>query len=130
MANITNISIYLRAGETYTLHVPVNMSNNMGYFPRKGSVTLENGESDTFKNGFYVENKEVGDITKTHGDKVAVDYMHKLPVANTIWFHAVTGERARIMISNIQVHDHASISTGGPAYGTYFSDVDAAEGGE
>jgi len=125
MANITNISIYLRAGESYTLHVPVNMANNMGYFPRKGSIKKENGEPTDFKNGFYVENEEVGSITKTHGDKVAVDYTHKLPAANTIWFHAVTGERARIMISNIQVHSHESIATGGPAYGTYFSDIDA-----
>jgi len=121
MSNITNISIYLKAGDVYTMHVPVNMANNMGYFPRKGSIIKENGDPVTFQNGFYVENEEVGTIIKVHTDKVAIDYRHLLPVENTIWFHAITGERARVIISNIQVHDHSSIITGGPAFGTYFT---------
>jgi len=128
MAIITNISVYLRAGEIYTFYVPVNMSNNMGYFPRKGEITLEDGTPRTFQNGFFVENEDVGKIDKVHSDKVAVDYKHLYPTENSIWFHSATGERARIMISNVPVHDHASIITGGPAYGTYYSDYN--DGGE
>jgi len=127
MANITNISVNLSAGQTYTIMVPVNMSNNMGYFPRRGNITLENGETITFQQGFYVENEEVGEIVTVHSDKVAIDYKYKLPEQTSIWFVAHTGERARIIISSMQVHDHASIVTGGPAYSTYFSDTDAPE---
>lgn len=125
MAAITNIPVYLQPGETYTFYIPVTMENNMGYFPRRGVFP---GTTTEFKQGFYVENTEVGDIVHPHEDKVAVDYRHKLPKENTIWFHAATGERVRIMVLTVPVHDHSSIITGGPAYGTYFTGINTGQG--
>ncbi len=126
MAITTNISLYLMAGEVYTIHVPVSIANNMGYFPRKGVLSPKatgKEEQVTLQNGFYVENDEVGQIITTHSDKVAIDYFHQYSVDNVIWFLALTGEKARVSIATMPVHDHASVSTGGPAYGTYYSGV-------
>ncbi len=126
MYGITYITIYCSAGNDYIIHIPVTMDNNKGYFPKIGAVTLERGER-TLQMGFCVENEDVGELHDPNTDKVAITYKHKLPLTNTIWFYAATGERARIYVSHIQVHSHESIATGGPAYGTYFSDVDAVE---
>ena len=132
MAVTTNISLYLMAGEVYTIHIPVTLANNMGYFPRKGVLLARvTGKTVpvTLKNGFYVENDEVGEIITTHSDKVAIDYLHRYSVDNVIWFLAVTGEKARISIATMPVHDHASVNTGGPAYGTYYSEPAPGTGG-
>ena len=122
MPNITTISIYCQAGETYTIYVPATLVNDGGFAPRIGEIKLANGESRELKKGFCLENEEVGIISKVHTDKVAIDYKHKYPLENTIFFYAATGELGRILVANVPVHDHASIPTGGPAYGTYFSD--------
>lgn len=124
MAIITNVTAYLMAGETYTIEIPVTLSNNRGYFPRKGSVSPQltnKDEPTTLQNGFYVENEEVGTIEKVHTDKVAVDYYHRYSTENAIWFLATTGEKVKVSIGTMPVHDHASVVTGGPAYGTYYS---------
>ena len=122
MASITTISIYCQAGETYTIYIPATMVNNGGYAPRTGEVTLSNGKTRDLQMGFCLENDEVGIIAKAHEDKVAIDYKHKYPLENTIFFYSLTGQIGRILVANVPVHDHASIPTGGPAYGTYFSD--------
>lgn len=122
MDSMTTITAYFQPGRTYTLYIPVTMSNLYGYFPQKTPITLVDKPPIEFKNGFFVENEEVGDIVKIHSDKVAVDYLHKFSGDNVIWFYAITGERARILVGSVPVHDHSSIITGGPAYGTYASD--------
>lgn len=133
MAIITNISLHLMAGETYTIHVPVSLGNNHGYFPRKGvmsaAATGKSGPVE-LQNGFYVENDEVGEITTVYTDKVAIDYIHKYSADNTIWFLALTGEKARITLATMPIHDHASVNTGGPAYGTYYSQPNPEAGEE
>lgn len=122
MSVLTTISAYFQAGQTYTIHVPTTLANNGGFFPRRGIVNIGNNQEEELQMGFYVENKEVGEIVKIYPNKVAIDYKHKYPAENTIWFLSHTGERARIIVANVMVHDHASIATGGPAYATYFSD--------
>lgn len=133
MAVYTSISMFLMAGETYTIEIPVEPSNNYGYFPRKGSLSSAFTGKDglvELKNGFYVENEEIGEITQVYKDKVAVDYLHKYSNENTVWFFASTGERARIFIGTMPVHDHASVSTGGPAYASYYTDLNDGTGGD
>lgn len=126
MSNISNISVYLMAGENYTFEVPNSVENNGGYFPDPGPIVI-NGKSIDLFNGFYLENNEAGSIdsSNVYSDRVAIDYKHKLPIDNTIWFVSLTGEKVRILVSNVPVHDHASIKTGGPAYGTYYNEVQA-----
>lgn len=130
MATTTNVTVYLMAGEIYTIEIPVTLSNNHGYFPRKGTVSpllTNKDEPTTLQNGFYVENEEVGTIEKVYGDKIAVDYKHKYSTENAIWFLASTGEKVKVSIGTMPVHDHASVVTGGPAYGTYFSGRQSSE---
>ena len=124
MANIIHTTLTFQAGNTYTLYIPTTLANDGGYTAYKDNDITFNGESRTNNNGFWVENLEVGNIVKKYEDKVAVDYKHILPASNIIWFYAYTGERVRMSVTSIVVHDHRSISQGGPAYGTYFSYVD------
>lgn len=127
MPNITTVSMYCQAGETYTIYVPATAINDGGFAPRKGDITLANGDLRTLKMGFCLQNEEVGTIPKEYKDKVAIDYKHRYPLENVIWFYSAQGELVRILVANVPVHDHSSIPTGGPAYGTYFSDFQDAE---
>lgn len=129
MADVIHVSLTFQAGNTYTLHIPTTLANDGGYTPYKDDDIVFNGESRANHNGFWVENTEVGEIIKAHDDKVAVDYKHILPASNVIWFYAYTGERIRMSAAPIVVHDHSSVSQGGPAYGTYASYIASEEGG-
>ena len=130
MSTVIHVNLTLQAGNTYTLHIPTTLANDGGFSPLKEPVQL-NGTSRTLANGFVVEDEIVGKIDKPHDDKVAIDYKHLLPASNVIWFYSYTGERVRMAATPMLVHDHATISQGGPAYGTYFSYVDdtTTEGG-
>lgn len=123
MFGIVDINLNLQVGHSYTLHIPTSLDNDGGFFPKEGKVKLENGEFEELIMGFCVEDKRIGTIKPNHSDKVAVDYEHKLPAQNTIWFYASTGERFRMRTNTVTVHDHSNINSGGPAYGTYFSYV-------
>ena len=63
----------------------------------------------------------MGEIIEVVQDAVAIKYKHKLPSNNLLWFFAETGEVVKFSIELMPVHDHASILTGGPAFGTYYS---------
>lgn len=122
MHSLSMISISLPPGTTYTMEVPATLSNGKGFWPRKDSVALEDGSTKALQRGFYVENEEVGKIVKAHKDKVAIDYQHIYPADNVVWFYSLTGEVVKISVmGSMEIHDHATISTGGPAYGTYYS---------
>lgn len=123
MSEITNISMPFQAGNTYTLYIPTTLQNNGGLSPQTGEVKI-NDNTRTLINGFCLESEESGTIVKAHTDKVAVDYKQILPASNVIWFYAYTGERIRMAATPMIVHSHATVSQGGPAYGTYFSYVD------
>jgi hypothetical protein len=72
-------------------------------------------------NGFVVDNDTVGDIEAVP-EEPAVIYRHKKFELNAITFYALTGEKGRVNIMSVPIHDHSSIVAGGPAYGTFFSD--------
>lgn len=72
-------------------------------------------------NGFVVDNPIVGDITEVSKEP-AVIYKHMRFEFNGITFYALTGEKGRVNIMSVPIHDHSSIVAGGPAYGTFFSD--------
>ena len=72
-------------------------------------------------NGFVLDNGVVGEISPVDG-VAAVIYKHKMFDYNIITFYALTGEKGRVYVMSVPIHDHSSIIAGGPAYGTYFSD--------
>jgi hypothetical protein len=79
--------------------------------------------------GFAVEDDNIGAIEETEIEEPAVYYTHKKYGANRIFFFALTGEVGTIDVISVPIHDHASVVTGGPAYGTYFTDDETLEGG-
>lgn len=128
MSTVIHVNLTFQAGNTYTLHIPTTLANDGGFSPATEPVLL-NGETKSLLNGFVLENEDVGEIIKTHSDKVAIDYKHLLPASNIIWFYAYTGERVRMAAMPMIVHDHSSVSQGGPAYGTYYSYIAEDDGG-
>ncbi len=72
-------------------------------------------------NGFAMLYNEVGTLTAVP-EEPAVIYTHKKFSINKIYFLARTGEIGIVDIVSVPIHDHSSIVTGGPAYGTYFTD--------
>jgi hypothetical protein len=88
-------------------------------------------------NGSYVELPLVQGFAVLHGDvgtieivpgEPAVKYIHKKFSMNKIYFLSRTGEKGVVDVISIQIHDHSSIVTGGPAYGTYFTDDETLGG--
>lgn len=104
----------------------------LDHFIAKGSQlvrvpTLEGGyETQELIQGFYVANSKVGSIEAVP-EEPAVIYTHKRFDANKVFFKATTGEEAVVDIISVPIHDHSSIVTGGPAYGTYFADDDVED---
>ena len=122
MYSLSMISIAIPPGDIYTIHIPATLSNGKGFWPRKEDVVLWNGETKSLQRGFCVENEKAGKIDHVYPEKVAIDYKHIYPVDNVIWFYALTGEVVKIHVGGtVDIHDHATISTGGPAFGTYYS---------
>ena len=111
-------SVYLLPGMSVKLHVK-------HFFVSTTPIPYKNpdGSSGTkyLINGFSVANSKVGSITKVSGEP-AVIYKHNKFEANTITFYALTGEKGRVEITSVPIHDHSSIVAGGPAYGSYYSD--------
>jgi len=91
---------------------------------------LESGEyeSVSLTNGFSVENSDIGTIEPAE-EPNAVIYTHKKFALNKIMFFALTGEIGEVNVVAVPIHDHSSIVTGGPAYGTYFTDDETTDGG-
>lgn len=122
MYSLSMLSVAIPPGDTYTIHIPATLSNGKGFWPRTQGVVLWNGESRELQRGFCVENEKAGKIDHWYPDKVAIDYKHIYPIDNVIWFFALTGEVVKINVGGvIDIHDHSTISTGGPAFGTYYS---------
>ena len=116
--NVGSVAIYLLPGMKAKLMVP-------DYFIGTGTKKYlkANGEQDEgdLKNGFLVQDEDVGDIEPVAGEP-AVIYTHKKYAQNKIFYYARTGERGEVHVIAVPIHDHASIVTGGPAYGTYYTD--------
>ena len=119
-----SLAVYLLPGMSVTIKA-------MDAFANMGSVThrYSNGSvapSVATENGFVVDSTEIGTIEAVAG-KAAVIYKHKKYDRNTITFYSRTGATGRVDIVSVPIHDHASIVTGGPAFGTYFSDDETVE---
>jgi hypothetical protein len=122
--NISGGSLSLLPGMSVQLEVK-------GYYARLEPYTVYNAytkENDdkTLVNGFYMDDEEAGTLTAIEG-RAAVRYTHIKARENNIWFVARTEvngepELGVFRIIYVPVHDHASIVTGGPAYGTYHSE--------
>ena len=78
-------------------------------------------------NGFFVEDEDTGHISKVYGDEVAVNYTHNKFGQNRVVFFNRIGEQSYVDIISVPIHDHSSIVTGGPAYGTYYTDDELHE---
>lgn len=118
------MAIYLLPGMRAELSIPRVDANPKNAFAAKGIYIKEDGDFVTLRNGFYVENEDVGVIEDNlPTDKVAIVYSHRKAEKNTIWFIAADKrQKARFDIIAVPIHDHSTIVQGGPAYGTYFTD--------
>ena len=116
--NVGSVAIYLLPGMKAKLAVP-------DFFVGTGDKKYmkSNGEVVEMRltQGFFVEDEDVGTIEAVAGEP-AVIYTHKKYAQNKIVYTARTGERGEVNVIAVPIHDHASIVTGGPAYGTYFTD--------
>lgn len=119
-STISSTSVYLIPGmsakfEAIDLYVSPKES---GKFPGIGGKFVEL----PLVRGFAVLYPNVGSIEPTDDEEPAVKYIHKKYDLNKIYFLARTGEIGFVDVISVPIHDHSSIVTGGPAYGTYFTD--------
>jgi hypothetical protein len=123
-------SLYLIPGMKAELWIPINEYNNTAMFPISAKTYKVNGIEYELKNSFYEESQgTVGELTRVLDDKFGVEYWHKRPEKNAIWYiSAHPNIRVLWSIISVPIHDHSSIVQGGPAYGTYFSDDVEARG--
>lgn len=118
-------SIYLIPGMEISLVVS-NMAPKVGNF-----IYLdENSEYKTVQliNGFFLVDETSGILTPGSGNSSAT-YVHTKFSKNRIVFVSVNKDIATLDIIAAPIHDHSSVLTGGPAFGTYFSDDDSGSGG-
>lgn len=116
--NVGSVAIYLLPGMKAKLSVPDFFvgTGNKQYMKSNGELV-----EMRLTQGFFVEDEDVGTIEAVSGEP-AVIYTHKKYAQNKIVYTARTGERGEVNVIAVPIHDHASIVTGGPAYGTYFTD--------
>jgi len=126
--SINGIAVYLVPGMEIKISSPVNGKNQQGFFVRTEQLpegywgTTDGNNNLALKRGFVVENTNVGSLREADEEEAAVIYTHRQPYPNAIWFFALTGERGLVKVISVPIHDHSTITTGGPAYGTYYDD--------
>jgi len=89
------------------------------------STKPDNVEADQFSNGFVLYYPNIGSFESGAGAR-CVYYRHKRSGAQIIKYISVglgTTEFYAI-VDGIIVHDHASVYQGGPAYATYYAEVE------
>lgn len=76
--------------------------------------------------GFRLSNDEIGELSEVSDSWNCVNYFQKNAGVQVIEFiEDMSRNVSYIQISgNLQVHDHASIPQGGPAYATYYSEIE------
>ena len=116
-----NTAIYLLPGMSATITVEDAFAY-MGEVPYKRKDTEEMLKTE---NGFILHDTDVGEIQK--GTGASITYKHKKYSPNLITFYTLNGTTSTVDIISVPIHDHASIVTGGPAFGTYFSDDETVE---
>lgn len=124
--NISGVSLALLPNMSVDLEVK-------GHYARRDPYEIRNdyGEIETrdLVRGFYMEDEDAGRLQEIEGTagRAVVRYLHTKARENTIWFVSlfeIDGEPIRgvFRVVYVPVHDHSSIHTGGPAYGTYYSE--------
>ena len=118
-----SLAVYLLPGMSAKIEALDSFANMDSVTHRRSDGTVEEISTE---NGFVVDYIDVGSIEKVP-DEAAVIYKHKKYSHNTITFYSRTGSLGRVDVVSVPIHDHASIVTGGPAFGTYFSDDETVE---
>jgi hypothetical protein len=128
---MSNITVSLGTTNRILIEVPVSVET--GSYP-KGSFAVPdtsvkyNGIEQEVVNGFIMEYPNVGTLEPSTGECLGVIYTHNDPTkSNRIYFISSDYRMSSVDIVNVPVHDHASITQGGPAHGTYSSEVDLQE---
>lgn len=129
MATVNLISTSLTPGMYIDLKIPAvteTQYNPNGLFPEFREVVVA-GEKKIPVRGFVVENAAVGEVIPVTYNDTSVRYIHNKPYPNRIYFFALNDANTYIInIVAVPIHNHSSISQGGPAYGTYFTDYTPA----
>ena len=124
--NITGVAVYLIPGMQIEIKCPVTPKNGNGYWPRTeplpASVLEGMPAPSDLINGFVLEDTSTGSLVSGESTGLSVIYTHNKTAENAIWFFSLTGERGLVTVISVPLHDHSSLVTGGPAYGTYFAD--------
>lgn len=111
-------------GQTLKLYRPI------GY---KGITFSEGTNAKEARNGFILSQPNLGEFTDASTDdaKSWVLYKHNKSgkqvvqfISNELGYHTFS-----LVIQGIQVHDHASIAMGGPAFATYFTEPSTVQEG-
>lgn len=114
-----SVAVYLLPGMKVKISAPEQ-------FVQSGTHEWQNAAAGytplSLQNGFAVEDEDVGKITFVYKDEPAVEYTHNKFSQNRIIFFNRVGEQSYVDVISVPIHDHSSIVTGGPAYGTYFTD--------
>lgn len=119
------VSLYTLPGIVTKIYAMDLVVENKNRTHRRMDGTIV--ENAALVNGFIVDREDVGTIEAVPNEP-AIRYTHKKFAENYITFYARTGEVGKVFINSVPIHDHSSIVTGGPAYGTYFADDDTTEG--
>lgn len=119
-----NAAVHMNIGQKLRIEAPLMLEGSMlhGPFCLPDKIMNVNGVTKTLYNGFFLENELVGSLEVVK-DCLAVIYTHKQPFSNIVYF--ITNQRTMgvVNIIGVSVHDHSSIYQGGPAHGTYSSEV-------
>ena len=117
-------TISIPAGHYVDIKVPIYPKEGQGSFPKKvGEQVNIHGEPRNHIYGFVSEDELVGTISSLNEPMLKVRYTHLQSRENRIHFFTANGEQHIISIISIPIHTHGSIDQGGPAYGTYITDI-------
>lgn len=114
-----SVAVYLLPGMSVKISAPEEFVGKGIYQWQKSDG---NWTDAPLENGFWVEDQDVGGLSFAFTDEPAVIYTHNKFAQNRIVFYNSSGEQSFVDVISVPIHDHSSIITGGPAYGTYFTD--------
>jgi len=92
-------------------------------------ATADNNSTSGSVRGFILSNTEIGELIEDPKSEICVIYKHKKS-GKQLLIYPTGGLSKRIfyaVLTGIVPHDHASVYQGGPAFATYFSDIDSSQ---
>jgi len=98
------------------------------FIPDPPALKSEEDKTSTVVRGFKLLYPELGTLTEDATSEICVIYKHNKSGKQIIEYPTVglSNKIFYAILSGINVHDHASVYEGGPAFATYFSEVSAA----